>query len=336
MNFEQGLLEAYRHSLKLNSSFSTSLAGLQVAIDSTSLGTAKECLRKYFFTVVLGFVPRLESPHLTFGLLLHKARELYDAGRLEAQALKLETQSAHDFALDKALDHVLRATWNKALNRPWASDHPVKNRMSLIRTTVWYLDSLGRNDALQTVILANGKPAVEVSFRFDTGMESKYTGEKIVFCGHLDRIANLNNQPYIVDIKTTSHELNKKFFSGFTPNNQFSMYALAGRVAFGADIGALIVDGAQIGTTYSRFERGLVQRDTALVNEWFEDSAYWVAQMGFAAEQQKWPHNDKSCDMYGGCPFREVCSAAPQARARRLETSFTQRIWDPLQIRGDI
>ena len=58
-----------------NSAFSKSLPGLQIAWDSTSLGTLKECPRKYQYSIMLGKQPREISVHLTFGLYYHAALE---------------------------------------------------------------------------------------------------------------------------------------------------------------------------------------------------------------------------------------------------------------------
>ena len=68
-----------------NSSFHASVPMLQVAWDSTSLGTFKECPYKYYLTMILGRVPRDESVHLTFGAHYHKALEIYDHNRSQGK-----------------------------------------------------------------------------------------------------------------------------------------------------------------------------------------------------------------------------------------------------------
>lgn len=311
-----------------NSSFSTQLPGLQLAIDSTSLGEFKTCPRKYYYSVVLGREPHHQSVHLTFGLLMHGGRERYDHGR--------SSGLDHDQALALALRWTLVQTWNKELSRGWISDHNAKNRETLVRSIIWYLDGYGATDPLETVQLANGKPAVELSFSFDTGLRHESTGEPILFCGHLDRIARLNGVPYIVDLKTTGSTISPRFFDQFTPNNQMSMYALAGRVAFGEPIQALIIDGLQVAVGFTRALRGMVQRTVEYTGEWLAEASWWARRMEESAVAGHWPMNDRSCDMYGGCPFRGVCSKPPGGRERWLDVDFKPRTWDPLQRRGDI
>lgn len=313
-----------------NSSFSSINPALQLGIDSTSLGEFKTCPRKYYYSIVLGWQPNAESVHLLFGIWMHQAREGYDKAK--------QAGASHEDALDAVLDVALRATWNRELGRPWISDHKSKNRLSLIRTIVWYLDQFGKKDTLVTAILPNGKPAVELSFRFDSGFRSWSTGEPFIFCGHLDRIAiaDFNEKTYIADLKTTASALDERYFSGFTPGNQFSMYMLAAKVAFGVDIEALIVDGIQVGTGFSRFHRQLVPRPPEVIEEWLSDAGQWLESMDKCATENHWPMNDKACGMYGGCPFQPICTRVPAAREKKLKIDYTRRVWDPLISRGDI
>jgi len=313
-----------------NASFSQALPGLQLAIDSTSLGEFKTCPRKYFYSTVLGIAPQGESPHLTFGLWLHQAREKYDKRR--AQDAKI----SHDEILDEVLDWVLKVTWDRELGRPWISSEPTKTRVTLVQTVVWYLDALAQNDPLETIQFADGSPAIELSFRFLPGFTAKSTGEAFVFCGHLDRIAKMNSVPYIVDIKTTKSQLGSFWLAEFTPGNQFSMYALAGRVAFSEPVQAVIVDGIQVGVGFARFHRGIAPRTEEGLEEWLAGAGHWLDQMEQAALAKNWPMNETSCSKYGGCPYRELCSKRPSERKALVERLYRPRVWDPIQSRRDI
>lgn len=318
-----------------NSSFSRRLPGLQLGVDSTSLGQFKTCPRLYYYSIVLGWEPASPNVHLTFGLLLHEALERYDHLRACGED--------HERALSFTVRCTLRQTWDPKLQRPWSSGDSNKNRLTLIRTIVWYLDEFGAKDPLATVQLTSGRPAVELSFQFDSGYTSTVTGEAFQFCGHLDRLVEFTGGTYIVDSKTTKHTLSPDWFKQFTPDNQMSMYALAGQIAFGRQMAGIIINGMQILVEGTRFQRGLVLRDGPQLDEWLADTGRWLAQMeGCAAEgadslgEAAWPQNDKACHMYGGCKFRDVCSRSPAARQPYLEANFRRRVWDPLRKRGDI
>lgn len=319
-----------------NPAFSTLRPGLQLAVDSTSLGAFKTCPRYYYYSVVCGLVPRVESPHLTFGLLLHGGRERYDHGRAKGQN--------HESALAGALAWALRETWDRELHRPASWGTPEKNRGTLVRTLVWYLDQYGPSDAFETVRLADGRPGVELHFGFHSGYQTKLTGEPVVFCGWLDRLASLDGATYVLDVKTTKSALGPHWFDGFTPGNQFSMYALAGQIAFETPVRGVVVDGVQVGAGFARFQRGLVPRPESVLAEWLGGAYRWLEQMEVAVSRipesgdpaQAWPMNDTACDKYGGCRFRDVCGRAPDQRRARLEADFKRRVWNPLATRGDI
>jgi len=317
-----------RPDLSSNSSFSTLLWGLQTAVDSTSLGEFKICPRRYYYSIICGYQPRQTSVHLTFGLLMHSSRERYYHARFDG--------ASHEDAVASTVLWALKATWIKELGRGWSSGSPTKNRLTLVRSLVYYLDKYGEGDPLETLQLDNGKPAVELSFRFDIGHKAGSTGESILLCGHLDRMVRLNDEIYISDLKTTEHGLDAGYFSKFSPDNQFSLYVLAGQIAFSQPAKGLIVDALQVIGSDTRFQRGLVQRDAQQIEEFVDDTRQWLGQMESCAVQGKWPQNDKSCGLYGGCAFRSICSKSPASRQMWLDSEFKQRVWNPLDRRGDI
>lgn len=311
-----------------NTSFSSQFPGLQLAIDSTSLGEFKTCPRKYYYSIILGLQPKETSVHLTFGLLMHSSVERYHHHKAAGLS--------HDDAVSMAIGWMLKETWNSALKRPSLQGDTYKNRLTLLRTLVWYFDQYGDNDTLETVVLANGKPAVELSFSFDSGYRTRLTGEMVQFCGHLDRLAKLNGEVYIPDLKTTKSELSPYFWQQFNPNNQFGMYTLAGAVVYNQPVKGLIVDGAQVLVNSSRFARHMVAMDESRIAEWHRDAIWNVRLMEGCAEQAYWPQNDKSCGNYGGCPFLGICARPTHSRDAWLKSEFKPRVWDPLMRRGDI
>lgn len=311
-----------------NSSFSLHIPELQVAWDSTSLGALKRCPTYYDYSIRQGLVPRDESIHLEFGLELHSASELYN--KLKVSGMP------HDDAVVAVVRQALVNTWDKTLGRPrevFCNDKN-KNRYTLVRTIVWYFDQF-KDDKIETIVLSNGRPATELSFRIGLDFESP-TGEPYTLCGHMDRLGLYEGTPYVIDIKTTKYTLDDKFFAKYNPHNQFSLYALAGKIAYNMPVRGVIVDAAQIAVTFSRFMRWPVQRDEASLEEWLEDTHAWIRMAEGFARTNQWPKNDAACDMYGGCPYREVCSKSPLTRRQWLDRGFTHRVWDPLQRRGDI
>jgi hypothetical protein len=295
---------------------------VQWAWDSTSLGWLKECPRKYQYHMIEQWRGRGESIHLEYGILYHAALEEYDR-------MKLEGGMSHDDAVRWVVRELLTKTWRHGL--PWrgAKDLPaddkasLKSRENLVRTVVWYLNKFKDDPAKTLMHPVTGKPMVELHFQFE--IEGGYS-----LCGYLDRVVEFQEQPFVMDRKTTTSTLGSYYFEQFDPDNQMSVYTVASQVAFHTPVKGVIVDAAQIAVGFSRFVRSFVFKTADQIDEWMKDLYVYLEQARGYAERGYWPQNDKSCHKYGGCAFREICSKSPQVREKFLETHFQREPWNPL------
>jgi len=295
---------------------------VQWAWDSTSLGWLKECPRKYQYHMIEQWRGRGESIHLEYGILYHAALEEYDR-------MKLEGGMSHDDAVRWVVRELLTKTWRDGL--PWrgAKDLPaddkasLKSRENLVRTVVWYLNKFKDDPAKTLMHPVTGKPMVELHFQFE--IEGGYS-----LCGYLDRVVEFQEQPFVMDRKTTTSTLGSYYFEQFDPDNQMSVYTVASQVAFHTPVKGVIVDAAQIAVGFSRFVRSFVFKTADQIDEWMKDLYVYLEQARGYAERGYWPQNDKSCHKYGGCAFREICSKSPQVREKFLETHFQREPWNPL------
>lgn len=336
-----------------NGAFSKEIPGLQTAWDSTSLGLLKECPRKYYFSMIEGW-GREGNVHLVFGQYLHSALEFYDKRRAEGATHREAEEDTLVYTLEmtgtrqhRYICNGCESEWDEGVEIcqqcgspttkgklvfvPWASDDQNKNRFTLVRSVMWYLEHF-KDDPAETVILANGKAAVELSFQLDTQITAP-DGEPYTLCGHMDRVVKWNNAVYILDRKTTKSTITDRFFQGFNPDNQMSLYTFAGQVVFGVPAQGVIIDGLQTAVTFTRFQRGLTLRTKSQLEEWFADTITWLRLNEQFALAGHWPANDKSCGNYGGCPFREICARDPKVRSSFLKSGFDRRKWDPTEAR---
>lgn len=310
-----------------NTAFSQVLPKLQLAWDSVSLGALKTCPRFYELSIIEGWEPKQKSVHLEFGLWMHSGRERYYHGRAAGKS--------HEQSIRIAVQYVLLATWDKRLSRPWASDDPNKNRLTLLRSLVWYLDQW-QDDPMETTILADGRPAVELTFKFDCQLRTSHN-EAFLLCGHLDRVGVLDGHTFLSDLKTTKHTIKgfsaAEYFAQFSPDNQMSLYDFSANVVYSLPVQGLIVDAVQVAATFTRFHRSPVARSEAQREEWYEDLRLWLASAEMYAKLDRWPMNDKACFR---CQFRPICAKPPAARDIWLKAKFQRRVWNPLVERGDI
>jgi PD-(D/E)XK nuclease superfamily len=291
----------------------------QFAWDSTSLGWLKTCPRLYQYNMIEGWRSKEESVHLRFGIEVHQAIEDYERCRA--------TGISHEDSVHAVVHELLLRTAD------WGPENTYKNRPNLVRTVIWYLDNYS-NDPAVTYIREDGKPAVEVSFRFELEWGPDES-QPYLLCGHLDRIVNFAGDLYVMDHKTTTTTPGAYYFNQFEPNNQMTLYTLASQVVMHAPIKGVILDVIQVGVEFSRFTRGFTFRTPDIIDDWLLDLRHYLELAVGYAKAGYWPMNDTACDKFGGCRFREVCSKSPQVREQFLKSGFERgERWNPLKTRG--
>lgn len=292
---------------------------IQWAWDSTSIGYFKRCPRLYYYLMIKGYRASEESVHIRYGYEVHKAAEDYE--KLKAQKIK------HD----EAVFHVTKALLYRVSD--WSPEHKYKNRDSLVRTSVWYLEKY-KDDPAKTYIRPNGEPAVELSFNFPLDWGPPGSDLPYHLCGHLDRVVSFNGDLFANDIKTTTTTPGPYYWNQFNPDNQMSLYTLASSIVLDAPIKGVMITSAQVMIDGTRFTRGTTYRTKDQLDEWVEDLKWWLDQAYNCAATGYYPMNDTACDKYGGCMFRDICSKSPGVRDAFLRSDFVVgEVWNPLKIR---
>lgn len=309
--------------------FCQSIPNLPRAWDSTMLGLAKTCWRKFYYIIILGYRPTGFAAHLAFGIAYHKALETFDKDKAKG--------ATYDEAVNNAIRFCLSYGWRDihGVFHPYDAlytTEPTKTRDTLVRAVVWYLDQF-KDDPAETVILASGEPAVELSFKLNLTMDTP-DGSPFILCGHLDRLVTLDDHYYFTDRKTTKSQLGAYYWASFTPNNQMSLYYAASQLILQEPARGGIIDGVQLGVNFARFARHIIQRTPGQQEEWLKDTYHWLDLATKYAAEDYWPMNDTACSDFGGCPFRSICSKDPKVRQGFLEhEGFAKEQWNPLVSR---
>lgn len=308
---------------------------IQFAWDSTSLGYLKTCPRLYQYVMIDGWSENNTSVHLRFGIEYHSALQDYDIARSEGMP--------HEDAIRETIRALLERTYEWKVDESTKAGR-YKNRASVVRMVIDYLDHF-HNDPATTHLLDDGRPAVELSFRFELDwgpkgsniIDGAWHSQPYILSGHLDRVVNFCDNLYVMDRKTTTTTLGSYYFAQFEPNNQMTLYTLAAQVVLSSPIKGVIIDAAQILADSSRFVRSFTYRTDDQLEEWSSDLRVLLAQAESYAVAGHWPMNDTACDKFGGCRFRDICSKSPGVRERFLASSFTKLApedrWNPLKPR---
>lgn len=321
---------------------------IRYAWDSTTLGALKTCPRMYQYLYIDGWGSTEESVHLRFGSEYHQAFQDY--------ALSRAAGIDHNASVFDVVRELLIRTADFAPN-PETRAGKYKSRNILLRAVIWYLDE-HEHDPAETYIKADGKPAVELSFRFelDWGPQVSSTPlgaimpvdltppQPYLLCGHLDKVVSLNGALFVMDHKTSMSTLSSNYFDQWSPSNQMTLYSLAAKVIIDAPVRGVILNAAQLMLDYekssdygARFVRGVTYRTPDQLGEWLADLHYWLDLAERYAVEDYFPMNDTACGNYGGCRFRDVCSKSSQVREKFLQSDFHKQtedeIWNPLRAR---
>lgn len=305
-----------------NSSFSN---GVQFAWDSVSIGAFKDCPRKYYYKLVMGYQHKIMPPPLAFGIAIHLMFQTWH------QLL------AYGMPKEQALLNCVRLAG--LIGEKLPNGDNARRKEQLIRATVWYLDQFW-DDPAKTVILSNGKAAVEYSFTLPLFTYTDIDGAKIevYLCGHIDRYAKWGGRVLAADYKTSKYQLDQKFFAKFKPVTQFPIYVLASHIIAAetqelASTDGILLDGIQVGVNFNRYNRHIVPYSPEEIDEYIENLQYWISQAMHCCETGYFPMNEESCTKYAGCEFQDICNKPPARRDAYLKGHFVQRTWDPLRSR---
>lgn len=318
--------------------------GRQWAWDATSLKNAEKCPRYYQYVNLFAWQSPIRSVHLWFGSIYASAHELFHTLEAEGKSREEAIRDVVRFALVQSWDHELEEIeedegiegitkgerhYQRIPNTggPATFDHAAKDRFTLIRSLVWYFDHF-EDDHYSTYIKSDGSAGVEHSFRIEVDND-------LLFCGHIDRLClDPQGELFVHDQKTTGTTISPRYFNQFKPDTQFSMYTFASKAIYSAPVKGVIIDAAQIAVGFTRFGRAPTYRTDDELTEWYDEVMELIARIHTYHDREFFPRNPASCNNYGGCPFREVCSRPLGVRENFLKATFVQKEqWDPLKQR---
>lgn len=333
MNDDAATSARREHVLALldgHKSFTPDLPGFQHVWDATCLSLFQRCPRRYQYEMIEGYAPGT-AIDLDFGIIYHAALERYTHDRTDGFSHDDAVLRAVQFAATTAIErHEEPADEGAPAWSEWSHATDAKNRRTLIRTIVWYLDQWERDPA-EVDMLSTGRPAVELSFILDFGWSTPRHSIPIYICGTIDRRVNFLGSLYEMDRKTTKSTVNPRYFDRYTPNNQVSLYTTAGKMITAEASRGMIIDVAQTAKGFSNFARAEIPRTPNMLDEWREDAIFWISFAEQCAERLHWPMNPESC---WNCPFhKDVCSKDPSIRPIYLR-DMARRRWDPAARHG--
>lgn len=276
-------------------------------LDHTAIALYKDCPRKYFFQIVLGFRERDTPVYFTFGSAYHLFREV------------LETSKDFKTGLGAALDY-----WDKV-----QGDDPHPEAKFSFMTRLRLMQSC-------TVAFRHWQHEKEVGKIEVLAVEQPFNVELVpgsgeFTSGRFDQIIRFNGRVWGRDFKTTSKDT--KFYDrSLTPNDQFTRYTFAESLLKGERVRGQFIEvlynaketkSKSGGPEISTF---LAERTDFEIDDWLNDEMFTRRTIKQSREEDRWPKNEKGCTF---CQFHSVCKIGSEnGQLSKLRAEYVQREWD--------
>lgn len=291
-----------------------------ISLDSTILNSVQKCARFYQYSHQKFLQPPEKGEALERGDLLHKIFEIVyglEANKARADSdtwVMLSELGIHPVT-DMPWDSILRLALDE-------TPHFFAGKMSLdpseVEETIYQAREYFKfyaNDPWHTI-------AVE-----EVGSKILHEDEflKIIYNAKIDRIAERGDL-----ILPWDHKSSKRRSDPSSLSNQFmgycwilgSSHMLVNKVGFQKTL-----------KPSERFQREILTFDNARLEEWRQNTIWWVRLMLHHIEEGEYPMNLTSCDKYSGCIYKSLCETSPEGRSWKEERDFIKgAAWDVAQI----
>jgi RecB family exonuclease len=282
--------------------------------DHTSTDVFKECPKKYFFKIVLGYRSAGGEIFFAWGGAYHKFREILDksgniatateAGRAlwkEKQGKDPEVGSKHDFLTEARLIKTFLAAY-----KHWEQE---------------------KKQGIYEIL------DVELPFNVELPDGSRSSGR-------IDAILRWRGRVWVRDYKTSSQE-GEFFERSLEPNDQFTRYIFAAQQLCGEPVQGALIEvmfnkrdhktdrgKSDVGPTIKPY---MTARTNEQVMNWAEDTMHWNRMITHCRETDTWPMNETSCRY---CEFHQVCKLPTEpAQEYALKSSdYVHSPWDNTKV----
>ena len=267
-----------------------------IAIDATKLNTLQLCARKYNWVFKESRSPLNKPDYLERGSLIHEMLHYYYVMR-RSRSRWIQNGKNHD----DVVKICLRIGEHCAIKMQLDVEDVQETMFQFGEYCKHY-----ENDGWDRVL------AVE-----QVGSFVLYEDENICIIYEVkpDLVLQLDNNLIMpVDHKTAKQ---RKEPSGLA--NQFMGYCVALKCN---NININKIGFQKTLKPNERFQRYTISYADDVLQEWKENTVYWVKQLLRHIDEDYWPANFTSCDKYAGCVFQHTCIKERIAREYELMKSF--------------
>jgi len=287
----------------------------------------QECPRKLFYAWFMLRRAATEATALRFGRLMHQCLAI----RYKCKALGRGTEESIRRATDTLIESTFRSVEEPDLD--WRDSKLARIVMDAYESTYCY-------DDYEPIIMANGRPAVELTFAVKLG---DLAGIPVRYIGAIDLVAQDQDGLWLVDTKTTS-VMGEGFWKDIQVSPQLMGYTFALRAAgynvVGYQVNAIALrkpnKSGEANVDFAR-QRHFVDEDQ--LNEWVRDVEGQLTGILDCWQRQHWPRHCAHCvHKFGTCEYYDVCTLTSELDQGHMldSNAFVHNDWTPLRRLNEV
>jgi len=266
-----------------------------ISIDSTKLNTLQMCPRKFNLVFNETRSPLAKPDYLERGSLIHRMLQTYYTLKKYRTRWQQNNTTHED-----VINICIRVGQWYAIKQQLDVEEVVEILFQFKEYCRFY-----EHDGWDRII------AVE-----QVGSLVLYEDDKICILYEMkpDLVLQLDNGIIAIDHKTAKQRKQPSKLA-----NQFMGYC------FGLGINNIVVNKIGFQKTlkpHERFNRHTLSYPNDVLEEWRDNTVWWIRQLLEHIREDYWPANFTSCDKYAGCVFQDVCVKERVAREYELMRSF--------------
>jgi CRISPR/Cas system-associated exonuclease Cas4 (RecB family) len=297
-----------------------------MTLDATTLKDYMSCPRKYYWRHERGIIPDTIGIALSFGLAVHEGLEhaykwLKDnpgeewTPSIVRESLAAAERTFAEHAMPDLLVTESLRTPGKLLNlmADYFAHYP--------------------GEAFEVVDVERAF-ALGVSRTGFTGAAYSHKvpddGRMFSWVGKMDVVVRWPYGLTVIDHKTTK-QLGYSFADKWNPDTQMTGYVAALRALYPDEkIHGAMINAIQVAKTKSEVVRVPTTRTEGQLTQFHTSIVAWADRI---MEDKVFPMNTQACDMYGACPYRDLCIRYPNPVDNEdipaAPDGYRVEVWDP-------
>jgi len=303
-----------------------------VVMDHSAVIVAKQCKRRYFYRIVLGFQEKVTPQFFGFGTCVHKFAEVLEEQYMElakverskSPDLKTRDLPAVQLGMAQVALNATRELWKKKHMR----DPVVGDRFDFLTEKRLVESCLEWVKHWQAEKKAGRIEVIATEQNFIVPLP-----DGSLVAGKADQIIRWNGKVWGRDFKTSSKEQNAYYTRTLDPNDQFTRYTWAEQQLCGEPVqGQLVQVIYNAKGTKATPKKGpkifthLATRSQRQIDKWVEEQMFYNKLLKLMRDEDVYPMEEANCAF---CPYHSVCKAPSEgAQMAKLEAEFKIEPWD--------